>query len=136
MIVEADIGLVVLGGIRESPQLDVDVAEFFERARGARVELGGGSEIAQRCGERLGRIAAALMRLAALQVGEHRAALQRDGAAVCLDGHERLPAAERLVPLDNEAVVSRSRSTAWSARMPAAARPASTTMPAMTFFTA
>ena len=137
VIVEAEVRLVVFGGIREAPQLEVDVAEFFERAGGARVELRGGAQIAQGRRERFGRIAAALMRLAALQVGEHRAALQRDRAAVGLDRHERLPAARALrLPRSIRRRYSRSRSTAWSARMPAAARPASTMMPATTFFTA
>ena len=135
VIVEVEVRLVVLGGIREAPQLHVDVAKLFEGAGGARVELGRRAKVAQRRGERLRRIAAALMRLAALQVGEHRVALQSNRAAVCLDGHERLPAAERFVTLEIRRRYSRSRSTAWSARMPAAARPASTRMPATTFFT-
>ena len=93
VVVEADVGLVVFGGIREAPKLEIDVAQLFERSRGARIELGGRAQIAQRGGQHFGRIAAALMRLAPFQVGEHRAAFQRNGAAVGLDGHKRLPPA-------------------------------------------
>ena len=105
MIVEAEVRLVAFRGVRVAAQLQVDVAQLFEGARGARIELGGGAEIAQGRRQRLRRIAAALVRLAALQVGQHRAALQGDRAAVGLDRHERLPAAERFVPLDDQAAV-------------------------------
>ena len=105
MVVEADVRLVAFGGVRVSAKLEIDVAQLFERPGGAGIERRGRSQIAQRGRQHLGRVAAALVGLAALQVGQHRAALERDGAAVGLDGHERLSAAEGVVALIDEAVV-------------------------------
>ena len=63
-----------------------DVAERLERAGGRRVEVGSAAEIAGRGFE----LVAALIRLAAPQVREHRIRAQGDGAAVRLDRAEGL----------------------------------------------
>ena len=101
-----------------------------------RIELGSGAQIAQRGGQRFGRIAAALMRFTAFQIGEHGAAFERDGAAVGLDGHERLPPAEGVVALVDEPPilpVALDRLVGEDARRQPV-RPVTRT-PAMTFFT-
>jgi hypothetical protein len=57
-------------------------------------------------GQHLWRIAAAPVGFAALEVRQHRPRLERNGAAVMLDGDERLPAAEGFVTLrDKPAVI-------------------------------
>src|SRR5688500_15172727 len=102
MVVEPEVPLVVFRGVRKPAQLKIDVAELFERARRARIERGGGAQVAQRRGKYFRRVSAALMRLAALQIRQHGLGFQRDGAAVGLDGDKRLSAAEGLVPLRDE----------------------------------
>jgi hypothetical protein len=105
MVVEADVALVALGGVRIPPKLDVDVAEPFERPGGAGVERLRGSQVAKGRRQHLGGVPPALVGRAALQIGQHRPLLERNGAAVVLDRHERLLPAHGVVAQLDEAVV-------------------------------
>jgi hypothetical protein len=96
LIVEADVGLVALRCICVALKLAVDVAELLQRARRGRVELGGGPEVAEGGRQRFWRISAALMGLAALQVGD-----TIRGSAIAplrFDGDERLAAGRASSP--------------------------------------
>ena len=72
---------VVLGSTRVVAHGGVDVAEEFDRMRGRGVEVGSLTQVAE------GGIqfATAAVGIAALQVREHRVALEREGAAERLD---------------------------------------------------
>ena len=104
-IVEPQIRLVAVGGVAVAVQLVVHVAQLFERAHRRRVFLDRGSKISQRGGQRFGRVSAALVRLTAFQVGEHRPVPEGDRAAEGFDRLEGVPAAQGVVALDDQPAV-------------------------------
>ncbi len=79
---------------------DVDVAERFERAQRARIDVGGAAEIAQRGFE----LVLGLVDGAALEMRQHGIRLERDRAAVGLDGLERALGDDRGVAVGDQPV--------------------------------
>ena len=104
-IVKAQVRLVVLRRIGVAMQPDVHITELFLHTRGCRIQFRGGAQVVEGRCQRIARVAAVLMRFGALQIGEHRLALQGDGAAERLDCDKGLAAAKRLVALGNQTPV-------------------------------
>ena len=133
-IVELQVALVALGGVGKAVQRVVDVAQFLLGSGIARVERSSHSEVPQRGRQRFGGVAADDDGLRRASGRRASIALERDRAAVGLDGDKGLARADALSPHDQPAVfavpLDRLRR-----QKPAAANPPSTRSPAMSFFT-
>jgi hypothetical protein len=84
---------------------EVDVAELFLCTGGPWVKFSRRPQITKRGRQRFRQVAAPLVSLAPLQIGEHRPALQGDRAAEVFDGHKGLSVAKRLVTLEDEPLI-------------------------------
>ena len=98
-IVNRKVAAIDLDGAFVSAHRGVDVAQQFECARRSRVESRRFAKVAERCGQ----FTAAAIAVSALEVREHRIALQGESATECLNRFVRLVAGEGCVAGGNQA---------------------------------